>query len=281
VVVLIEERGAPEKALESLEALSEELRNGRDGKRLRVRALVESARALLARRCSAEALARAEAAWKEARGAGETGETLDAAAKQEAARLQQESGTEEAAALLDRLCALSERPTIREYACILHCDLGFEKLKDGQFAAARGHFQMALDLDPRYTRAIHAIGTAYYNEAQAAGDAEVKLKLLQKALEFDPNASGLWEELGTAYYEKGLRVVRETTAASAKLDLARAIGLFRAAALTLNPKLTEPALDAIVRAADPGAEVIRRLPEGLYRAALENLASVARHRKLV
>jgi hypothetical protein len=50
--------------------------------------------------------------------------------------------------------------------------------------------------------------------------------------------------------------------------------------MTLDQSISEDALDAIVRSGDCSEEA-KRVSSGLCRTALENLASVARHRKQV
>ena len=285
ISVWIEERGLPEVALAKLDALPESERRDPEARALRVRALLAAARRLQGKRLTSEALGRAEAGWGAAQETGlaipEAGDLLDSLAKEESARLKQENRSGDAADLLERLFELSKRPAIREYACLFRCDRGFQKLGEREYDGARREFMRALRLDNGYTRARQAVAAAYHSEALEKRDPEAKLKLLQKAVEYNPDDRGAREDLGAAFHEKGLRIVRETNAANAKLELARAIGLFRAAATALNPELTDETLDAIVRAADPGAGEIRNLPEGLYRTTLEHVASAARHRKQV
>jgi tetratricopeptide (TPR) repeat protein len=165
ILVLIEDRGMPDRALERLAKLPENVRQTPDVRYLRVRALVESARMLAAQRLSAEALHRIEQAWVEAQALEqrwaplqiETRELLDLFAREEAARLKQENRADEAIDLLERLYELSKGPVIREYACILCCNLGFQKLEEKEFDQARSQFMKALRMDSGYTRARQAI----------------------------------------------------------------------------------------------------------------------------
>jgi tetratricopeptide (TPR) repeat protein len=279
ILVLIDERGQPEKGLERLAALPENIRQGPEAGYLRVRALLESARRLRVKRLPAEALRQAEAAWAEAAALPpqwaaiqqEAGEMLDSLGKQEAARLQQEERLDEAIDLVERL-------NIRDYACVFHCDRGLQRLSENRFEDGRADFQRALEFDPEYLRAKKAMGAAYYNEANSTEKPDVKIKLLQKSLEYQPRDPATREDLGAAFHEKALRIVKEATPSSAKLDLARAIGLLRAAATTLNQSITEEALDAIVRTGDCSEEE-KKGASGPCRTVLENLAYVARHRR--
>jgi tetratricopeptide (TPR) repeat protein len=281
ILVLIEQRGLPEKALERLAALPENIRQGPEAGYLRVRALLESARRLRVKHLAANALRQAEAAWAEASSLEpqwtaiqqEAGEMLDSLGKQEAERLQREDKLDEAISLVERL-------NIRDYACDFHCDRGLLRLSENRFEDGRADFHRALALDPDYTRAKNALATAYYNEAIAVDETDAKIKLLQKALEYYPNYPDARENLGAAFHEKALRIVKDATPSSAKLDLARAIGLFRAAVMTLDNSITEKTLDGIVRTGDC-TEAVKWTPSGPCRTALENLAYVARHRKHV
>jgi hypothetical protein len=104
--------------------------------------------------------------------------------------------------------------------------------------------------------------------------------LLQKSLEYQQNDHATRRDLGVAFHEKGLRIVKETTPSNAKLDLARAIGLFRAAIMTMDRSITEQTLDGVVRSGDC-SEAAKWISSGPCRTALENLAYVARHRRQV
>ena len=156
------------------------------------------------------------------------------------------------------------------------------KLGEKQYENARGDFQKALQLDSNYQRARQALCIAYNNEALVLTDQEAKLKLLQKALEYNPNDQQVRENLALAMFEKGMKIANGRNEYNAKLELARAIGLFRAAATTLRADLPEKTLDAIVASGGQGfEEEFKKLPEGLYRTVLENLAIAAKVRKQV
>ncbi len=66
ILILIEEQGLPEKALQRLASLPENVREGPEGKSLRVRALFECAKALRKKNSIGEALRQMETAWTEA-----------------------------------------------------------------------------------------------------------------------------------------------------------------------------------------------------------------------
>ena len=287
ILILIEDQGLPEKALQRLASLPQSVLARPEAKSLHVRALFEFAKALRKRNAIGEALSQMETAWTEAQPLdlplkNTIGELLDTLARQEATRLRQEGRIDEAIGLLDRLHALTKHTDIREYLCILYCDQGFQKLNEKQYEAGRADFQKALSLDASYQRARQALCIAYNNEALATPDQEARLKLMQKALEFNPNDQQVRENLSFALYDKGLKIANGRNDYNAKLELARAIGLFRAAAATLRADLPEKTLDAIVASGGQGfEEEFKKLPEGLYRTVLENLGAAAKLRKQV
>ena len=113
ILILIEEQGLPDKALQRLASLPENVREGPEGRSLRVRALFECAKALRKKNSIGEALRQMETAWTEAQPLdlplkNSIGELLDTLARQEATRLRQEGRIDEAIGLLDRLHALTK-----------------------------------------------------------------------------------------------------------------------------------------------------------------------------
>jgi tetratricopeptide (TPR) repeat protein len=283
VLILLEETALPEKALERLARLPEKVRQGPDATYLRVRAVFESAQASGALEKAAAAFAEAhslEPQWAPLK--EKIGELLDSLAKQEATRLRQDNQIDEAIRLLDRLYALSSHAEIREYLCILCCDRGFQKLNENAFEDGRANFLKALALDSNNQRAKQAMCIAYNNEALALPDQEAKLKMLQKALEFNPNDQHVRENLGTALHDKALKIARGSNPSNAALDLGRAIGLLRTAALTLNPAVSEKWLaDYIASGGQRHQDEMKKMPADLYRTVLESLSRVATQRMKV
>jgi hypothetical protein len=280
VLILLDETGLPERALERLARLSEKVRQTPDATYLRVRALFESARA-------SGNLEKVEAAFAEARSLEqlwaplkkEISELLNLLAKQEATRLRQDNRIDEAIRLLERLYALSGQAEIREYLCILCCDRGFQKLNDKEFENGRAYFLKALGIDANYQRARQALCIAFNNEALAVPDQDGRLKMLQKALEYNPNDQHVRENLGAAFHEKALKVAKAANRHNAALELGRAIGLLRTAALTLNPGVSEKWLTEFIASGGQRFQSeIRNMPPDLYRSVLESLAQVSRKR---
>jgi tetratricopeptide (TPR) repeat protein len=284
VLILLEETALPEKALERLARLPEKLRQGPDATYLRVRALFESAQALQ-KVGSPSALEKVVAAYSEAQAQpgqhpiSDIQHLLVELAKQEATRLRQDNQIDEAIRLLDRLYALSGHAEIREYLCILCCDRGFQKLNENAYEDGRANFLKALALDATNQRAKQAMCIAYNNEALALPDQDARLKMLQKALEYNPNDQHVRENLGIAFHEKALKIVKGSNPSSAALELGRAIGLLRSAALTLNPAVSEKWLtDFIASGGQRHREEMRKMPADLYRTVLETLSRVASQR---
>jgi hypothetical protein len=280
ILILLEETGLPERALERLAGLPEKVRQGPDATYLRVRALFESAQAT-------GALGKVETAFAEAHALEprwaplreNISALLDSLAKQEATRLRQGNQIDEAIRLLEKLYALSGHAEIREYLCILCCDRGFQRLNDKEFENGRAYFLKALGLDANNPRAKQAMCIAYNNEALALPDQEARLKMLQKALEYNPSDQHVRENLGTAFHEKALKIVKGASPYNAALELGRAIGLLRTAALTLNPAVSEKWLtDFIASGGQRFQEEIKKMPADLYKTVLETLSRVARER---
>jgi len=280
VLILLDETGLPERALERLARLSEKVRQTPDATYLRVRALFESAGA-------SGNLEKVEDAFAESRSLEllwaplkkEISELLNLLAKQEATRLRQDNRIDEAIRLLERLYALSGQAEIREYLCILCCDRGFQKLNDKEFENGRAYFLKALGIDANYQRASQALCIAFNNEALAVPDQDGRLKMLQKALEYNPNDQHVRENLGAAFHEKALKVAKAANQHNAALELGRAIGLLRTAALTLNPGVSEKWLTEFIASGGQRFQSeIRNMPPDLYRSVLESLAQVSRKR---
>jgi hypothetical protein len=209
----------------------------------------------------------------------EISELLNLLAKQEATRLRQDNRIDEAIRLLERLYALSGQAEIREYLCILCCDRGFQKLNDKEFENGRAYFLKALGIDANYQRARQALCIAFNNEALAVPDQDARLKMLQKALEYNPNDQHVRENLGAAFHEKALKVAKAANQHNASLELGRAIGLLRTAALTLNPGVSEKWLTEFIASGGQRFQSeIRNMPPDLYRSVLESLAQVSRKR---
>ena len=280
VLILLDETGLPERAQERLARLSEKVRQTPDATYLRVRALFESARA-------SGNLEKVEAAFAESRSLEqlwaplkkEISELLNLLAKQEATRLRQDNRIDEAIRLLERLYALSGQAEIREYLCILCCDRGFQKLNDKEFENGRAYFLKALGIDASYQRARQAMCIAFNNEALTLPDQDARLKMLQKALDYNPNDQHVRENLGTALHEKALKIATSANQHNASLELGRAIGLLRTAALTLNPGVSEKWLTEFIASGGQRFQSeIRNMPPDLYRSVLESLAQVSRKR---
>lgn len=280
VLILLEETRLPERALERLARLPEKVRQGPDATYLRVRALFESARASGELGEVETALAEAhslEPVWAPLK--TDIAALFDSLAKQEATRLRQDNRIDEAIRLLERLYARSGHTEIREYLCILCCDGGFQKLNENEFENGRAYFLKALGIDANYQRARQAMCIAFNNEALALPDQDARLKMLQKALEYNPNDQHVRENLGAAFHEKALKIARAANQHNAVLELGRAIGLLRSAALTLNPGVSEKWLtEFIASGGQRFQDEIRKMPADLYRTVLESLARVARQR---
>jgi hypothetical protein len=280
VLILLEDTGLPERALERLARLPEKVRQGPDAIYLRVRALFESAQASGALEKVETAFAEApalEPLWSPLK--ENIGDLLDSLARQEATRLRQDNQIDEAIRLLERLYAQSGHAEIREYLCILCCDRGFQKLNEKEFENGRAYFLKALGLDANYQRARQAMCIAFNNDALEQPDQDARIKMLQKALEYNPNDQHVRENLGTAFHEKALKIVKGANQHNAALELGRAIGLLRTAALTLNPAASEKWLtDFIASGGQRFQEEIKKMPADLYRTVLESLARVASQR---
>jgi tetratricopeptide (TPR) repeat protein len=280
VLILLEETRLPEKALERLARLPEKVRQAPDATYLRVRALFESARASGDLRKVETAFAEAlslQPVWAPLR--ADIAELFDSLAKQEATRLRQDNRIAEAIRLLERLYTLSGHAEIREYLCILCCDGGFQKLNEKEFENGRAYFLKALGIDANYQRARQAMCIAFNNEALTLPDQDARLKMLQKALEYNPDDQHVRENLGTGFHEKALKIARAADQQNAALELGRAIGLLRTAALTLNPGVSEKWLtEFIASGGQRFQEEVRKMPADLYRTVLESLSQVSRKR---
>ncbi len=288
VLTLIEERRLPEKALERLASLPEKLRSGQDAQYLRVLALHESAKGFDKRGATTDALRQVETAWSEAQPqpAGllwtplkeRVSGLLDSAAKLEANRLRGEDKLDEGIGLLDRLHRLSKLSGIREHLCSLCCERGMQKVGENLWGDGRAYFQKALDADKSYVRAKQCIALAYNNEGMASQDKEAAIKLLQKALEWEPDNQVVRTNLAREFNEKAVAILTPANQSNRK-EMDRALGLLRAAALTVKADISEKELDAFIARGGAGPDEFNALPKGVYRTVLENLAYVARVRK--
>lgn len=287
ILILIEDQRQPEKALERLAGLPDKLRQTPDAKYLRARALFESAQDLHKSDSVASALERVETAFSVAQFLEPQWSPLkqsiaglfDVLAKLEATRLRQDNRLDDAIHLLDRLYAMSLHPEIREYLCILCCDRGFQKLDEKEFEGARAYFLQALELDAAYVRAGQAMCIALNNEALTKLDQEVKLEMLQRALEYNPHDQHVRENLGMVFHEKALKIARAASRENAPLELGRAIGLLRVAAMTVNPAVSEKWLtEFIASGGQRFQDEIEKMPADFYRTVLESLSQIARQR---
>jgi hypothetical protein len=287
ILTLIEERRLPDKALERLARLPDNLRSGPDARYLRVLALYESAKEFEKRNAPTDALRQVEMAWTEAQTqpAGallaplkeSIAELLASAAKQEAARLMKENQLDNGIGLLERLYGLSKHAGIREYLCILYHDRGQEKIGQKLWAEGRAAFQKALDLDKNYVRAKQSMCRAYNNEAMEIADKELALTMLQKAIEYDPDNPVVRDNLTLEFNGKAVRILNAPNTPAK--DVVRAIGLLRAAALTIRPDLTDKFMDAFIARAGAGyEEEMKKLPEGTFRLVMNNLQIACQRR---
>jgi len=222
------------------------------------------------KRLPAEALRQAEAAWAEAAALPpqwaaiqqEAGEMLDSLGKQEAARLQQEERLDEAIDL-SRGSTSATTPAFFTATAVCRDSAKIDSKTGAPIS------REPLEFDPEYLRAKKAMGAAYYNEAELDREAGREDQAAAKVSGVSAERSATREDLGAAFHEKALRIVKEATPSSAKLDLARAIGLLRAAATTLNHPSRKRRWDAIVRTGDCSEEE-KKGASGPCRTVLEN-----------
>jgi tetratricopeptide (TPR) repeat protein len=153
-----------------------------------------------------------------------------------------------------------------------------QKVTEKLWADGRVYFEKALNLDKNYLRSKQCLSLAYNNEGMASEDKELAIKLLQKAHDYEPDDPIVRTNLARAFNDKAVAIVTPANQSNKK-ELDRALGLLRAAALTVKPDVSAKELDAFIAGGGAGADEFKKLPEGLYRTVLENIAFVARVRK--
>jgi len=153
-----------------------------------------------------------------------------------------------------------------------------QKVGENLWGDGRAYFQKALDADKSYVRAKQCIALAYNNEGMASQDKEAAIKLLQKALEWEPDNQVVRTNLAREFNEKAVAILTPANQSNRK-EMDRALGLLRAAALTVKADISEKELDAFIARGGAGPDEFNALPKGVYRTVLENLAYVARVRK--
>ncbi len=96
-----------------------------------------------------------------------------------------------------------------------HYYAGVELFGAGQFDAAIAEYRKALELEPKFTDALHGLAQAQY----ARGDYDAAVEAAKRILEIDPNDVLAYTTLSRSFQKKGL--IKEAEEAGAK---ARVLG---------------------------------------------------------
>jgi tetratricopeptide (TPR) repeat protein len=96
-----------------------------------------------------------------------------------------------------------------------HYYAGIELFGAGQFDAAIAEYQKALELEPKFTDALHGLAQAHY----ARGDYDGAIAAAQRILEVDSDDVLAYTTLSRAFQKKGM--IKEAEEAGAK---ARVLG---------------------------------------------------------
>ena len=288
ILVLIEERKNPEKAINEWQKLSEKVRNSVEGRYLYVLALIEKGRESSEQK---DGIHDALNDWSIAKEdinktiwidtyhpfnklldtqQKKIDELVIEACEREAKKLKQAVQIDQAIRILEKGIKMTNNSSLKEHLSIFYCDEGDKKLKDKQFSAARGDFEKALSYNPGYIRAKRGIGTTYNNEAIDKNDPRQSIPLLETAMSYDSDSEVIKENLAGMYNQKAVEIVNSLNQYSDYQKFDEPVELLRKAARLLNPNVASDALDSLAHIQEWQLNDLK-LPEGLYKTVLRNL----------
>jgi Flp pilus assembly protein TadD len=109
---------------------------------------------------------------------------------------------------IEKLKIATNLKKFKEPSVFIYMGDAYKKMLDG--GNAQISYQSALNIDPKYARAIYRIGKIY--QTQGAGQEEIYLKYFNEAIEKDPAYAPVYKNLSDLYYNI------EVTKSSAYLD---------------------------------------------------------------